>query len=94
MRSSSLFLTLAALAAAAPAAAQDMDVAPSAVAKPAVAVAVAPAAQPDGNVAPYYAANPGKLLWLRLADGRAAAAKLVELLNHAALDGLRSEERV
>ena len=86
MRSSSLFLTLAALAAAAPAAAQDMDVAPSAVAKP--AVAVAPAAQPDGNVAPYYAANPGKLLWLRLADGRAAAAKLVELLNHAALDGL------
>ena len=79
-------LLLAALALAAPAPAQEADVAPTLVAKPAPAVPALP--PPDSNVAPFYARHPGTLVWLRDADSRAgAAAKLVELLKHSAIDG-------
>ncbi len=70
---------------AAPAFAQEADVAPVAVAKPA---ALAPAPAPDSNVAPFYGAHPGTLVWLRDADSRAAAAKLAGILKRAPIDGL------
>ena len=76
---------LAAIALAAPVQAQDADVAPAAVAKP---VAAAPAPVADHDVAPFYAARPGTLVWLKDADSRAAAAKLVTILKRAPIDGL------
>lgn len=76
---------LAAVAIAAPVQAQD-DVAPAAVATP--AIAAAPAVVADSNVAPFYAAHPGTLVWLRDSDSRAAAAKLVTILKRAPIDGL------
>jgi murein L,D-transpeptidase YcbB/YkuD len=78
-------MATAALGFAGPAVAQEADVAPAAVAKPAVAQAPAPVA--DSNVAPFYAAHPSTLIWLRDADSKAAAAKLVTILKDAALDG-------
>ena len=78
-------LFLAAVVFAAPVQAQD-DVAPVAMAKP--AVAVQPAAVADSNLAPFYAAHPDTLVWLRDADSKAAAAKLVEILKRAPIDGL------
>ena len=71
---------------AAPVQAQDADVAPAPVSTPAPALAPAPAA--DSNVAPFYAARPGNLIWLRSPENRAAAAKLVEILKRAPIDGL------
>ena len=76
---------LAAIALAAPVQAQDADVAPAAVAKP---VAATPAPVADHDVAPFYAARPGTLVWLKDADSRAAAAKLVTILKRAPIDGL------
>ena len=78
-------LLLAAVALAAPARAQEADVAPTLVAKPAPAVPALP--PPDSNVAPFYASHPGALVWLRDGDSRAGAARLVELLKHSAVDG-------
>jgi murein L,D-transpeptidase YcbB/YkuD len=71
---------------AAPAAAQDTDVAPVGAAKLATAQAPAPVA--DSNVAPFYAAHPATLIWLRDADTKAAATKLVDILKRAPIDGL------
>ena len=82
----SVLVATALLALAAPAIAQDADVAPVAAAKP--AAAQAPAAPADSNVAPFYAAHPATLIWLRDADTRAAAAKLVDILKRAPIDGL------
>lgn len=79
-------LLLAAVVFAAPVHAQDSDVAPTPVAKPVIATAPAPA--PDSDVAPFYAAHPGMLIWLRDADSRAAATKLVDVLKRAPIDGL------
>ena len=82
----SLLVTAAAFGLAAPALAQETDVAPVALAKPA---ASAPAPLPaDSDVAPFYAAHPGTLVWLRDADSRLAAAKLVEIFKRAPIDGL------
>jgi len=78
-------LLVAAVVFAAPLQAQE-DVAPVVVAKPAVAAQPAPAA--DSNVAPFYATRPGTLVWLRDADTKAAAAKLVDILKRAPIDGL------
>ena len=80
-----LFLTAAA-GLAAPVQAQDADVAPVAAPKPVVPIAPAPIA--DSDVAPFYAAHPGALVWLRDADSRAAASKLVGILKRAPIDGL------
>ncbi|MEO7277425.1 MAG: L,D-transpeptidase family protein [Sphingomicrobium sp.] len=79
------FTAASAIAASAPAAAQD-----AAPARPVVAVASPVAAAPvaDFNVEPYYAARPGALVWLGTAEGRAAAAKLPQILRRAPIDGL------
>lgn len=71
---------------AAPLHAQDADVAPVAVVKPATVTTPTPPA--DSNVAPFYAAHPDTLVWLRDADSRAAASKLVQILKRAPIDGL------
>ena len=85
MRRLSLLIGAAAIAAGAPVAAQD-DVAPTPVAHaPSVA---APAPVADSNVAPFYAARAGAPVWLADADSRAAAAKLVDILKRAPIDGL------
>lgn len=84
MRAWALWVSAAAMGAAAPALAQ--DVAPAPVAAPAVAAAPAPVVSSD--VAPFYAAHPATLVWLKDADTRAAAAKLVEVLKRAPIDGL------
>jgi L,D-transpeptidase YcbB len=87
MRAWALWVSAAAMGAAAPALAQDADVAPAApVSTPAAAPAAAPAVSSD--VAPFYAAHPATLVWLKDADTRAAAAKLVEVLKRAPIDGL------
>jgi len=84
MRRCYWMLTFAAASAlGAPATAQD-DVAPAAMMKPVTAVRVAVA---DSNVQPFYAAHPATLIWLRDADTRAAAEKLVQILNQASIDG-------
>ncbi|MGE5564423.1 MAG: L,D-transpeptidase family protein [Bacillota bacterium] len=77
-------LWVAAAAFAAPLQAQ--DVAPVAAAAPHAQAVPAPAA--DSNVAPFYAAHPATLVWLKDADSRAAAARLVEILKRAPIDGL------
>jgi L,D-transpeptidase YcbB len=82
----SLLATAAAFWLAAPALAQDSDVAPLAVAKPAPTLAPAPVV--DSDVAPFYAAHPASLVWLRDVDSRTAAAKLVGILKRAPIDGL------
>ena len=64
---------------------QAQDVAPVPIDKP--AAAPAPAVAADSNVAPFYAARPGRLVWLAGTDSRAAAAKLVEILKRASIDG-------
>ncbi|HEY7007110.1 MAG TPA: L,D-transpeptidase family protein [Sphingomicrobium sp.] len=76
----------AAIGVAAPALAQDADVAPAMPVVP--TVAVAPVQVADSNVAPFYAAHPGALIWVRDAGTRAAAAKLVDLLKQAPIGGL------
>jgi murein L,D-transpeptidase YcbB/YkuD len=86
MRAWALWVSAAAMGAAAPALAQDADVAPAPVVAPAVAAAPAPVLSSD--VAPFYAAHPTTLVWLKDADTRAAAAKLVEVLKRAPIDGL------
>lgn len=86
MRRWGYLLVATAIGVAAPAQAQDADVAPTAVAKPPAALPAAPVA--DSNVAPFYAAHPATLVWLRDGDSRAAAAKLVEILKRAPVDGL------
>jgi murein L,D-transpeptidase YcbB/YkuD len=77
---------VAAAGMAAPVYAQDADVAPAAIGKP--VVAEAPVPPPDSNVAPFYASHPGTLVWLRDPATRAAAAKLVDVLKRAPIDGL------
>jgi murein L,D-transpeptidase YcbB/YkuD len=72
------------IGAASPALAQDADVAP--IAKP--HLAETPAPPPDSNVAPFYTSHPGTLVWLRDANTRAVAAKLVDILKRAPIDGL------
>jgi murein L,D-transpeptidase YcbB/YkuD len=74
------------MGAAAPALAQEADVAPAPASAPVVAATPAPVASSD--VAPFYAAHPATLVWLKDADTRAAAAKLVEVLKRAPIDGL------
>jgi L,D-transpeptidase YcbB len=82
----SRLLLAAALGWAAPLYAQDTDVAPT---LPAAPVAQEAAAAPaDSNIAPFYAAHPSTLVWLRDADSKAAAAKLVDILKRAPIDGL------
>ena len=85
MRRLGLMIGAAAVAWGGPLQAQD-DVAPTPVVHTAVAAAPAPVA--DSNVAPFYAARPGTSIWLRDADSRAAAAKLVDVLKRATIDGL------
>jgi murein L,D-transpeptidase YcbB/YkuD len=85
MRRLGLVIGAAAIAWGGPLQAQD-DVAPTPGARP--AVAATPAVVADSNVAPFYAARAGSPIWLRDADSRAAAAKLVEILKRAAIDGL------
>ncbi|HEY8434478.1 MAG TPA: L,D-transpeptidase family protein, partial [Sphingomicrobium sp.] len=80
-----LLIGAAAIGWGAPLQPQD-DVAPTPVVHSAVAPAPAPVA--DSNVAPFYAARSGAPIWLRDADSRAAAAKLVEILKRAPIDGL------
>lgn len=82
----SMLATAAAFGLAAPALAQDADVAPLAVAKPAPIITPAPVV--DSDVAPFYAAHPGTLVWLRDVDSRMAAAKLVDVFKRAPIDGL------
>jgi len=86
MRAWLLFIASISIGASAPALAQDADVAPTPVAKP--HLAEAPAPPPDSNVAPFYASHPGTLVWLRDANTRAVAAKLVDILKRAPIDGL------
>jgi murein L,D-transpeptidase YcbB/YkuD len=74
------------MALAGPVQAQEADVAPAAVAAPVVATPPAPIAASD--VQPFYAAHPGTLVWLRDADSRAAASRLVDILKRAPIDGL------
>jgi len=83
MRRWALVLTTGA-ALAAPVQAQ--DVAPAPVAKPEATPAPAPVS--DSDVAPFYATHAGTLVWLGSADAKAAAAKLVEVLKRAPIDGL------
>jgi murein L,D-transpeptidase YcbB/YkuD len=84
MRRCYWMLTLAAtIALGAPVQAQD-DVAPAAMLRPVTTVAVPVA---DSSVQPFYAAHPATLIWLRDADTRAAADKLVQILNQASIDG-------
>lgn len=78
-------LAAAAIGAAAPALAQDADVAPVAAPKP---PPTAPVVVADSDVSPFYESHPGMLLWLRDTDSRAAAAKLVTILKRAPIDGL------
>jgi murein L,D-transpeptidase YcbB/YkuD len=85
MKRSTLLLA-AAIGWCAPLYAQDVDVAPALPATSLTHEAPAPAA--DSSVAPFYAAHPGTLLWLRDADSKAAAAKLVDILKRAPIDGL------
>jgi murein L,D-transpeptidase YcbB/YkuD len=85
MRAWVLWVSAAAIGAAAPALAQDADVAPAPVVVPAVTAAPAPVVSSD--VAPFYAAHPATLVWLKDAVTRAAAAKLVEVLKRAPIDG-------
>ena len=80
-----LLIGAAAIGWGVPLQAQD-DVAPTPVVHSVVAAAPAPV--PDSNVAPFYAARSGAPIWLRDADSRAAAAKLVEILKRAPIDGL------
>jgi len=86
MRAWLLWVASVSIVAGAPAFAQDADVAPTRSVKP--HVAEAPAPPPDSNVAPFYAAHPGNLVWLRDANTRAVATKLVEILKRAPIDGL------
>ena len=84
-RSGLLFIgSFAALAFAAPAIAQESDVAPTSV-KPSLIVPTVPVA--DSNVEPFYAAHPGTEIWLRDEASRAAAAKLPDILRRAPIDG-------
>ena len=85
MRAWMLLIVAAAIGAGSPALAQDVDVAPTPVVKH---IAEAPRPAPDSNVAPFYAAHPGTLVWLRDANTRAVAAKLVDILKRAPIDGL------
>jgi murein L,D-transpeptidase YcbB/YkuD len=85
MKRSTLLLA-AAIGWCAPLYAQDVDVAPALPATSLTHEAPAPAA--DSSVAPFYAGHPGTLLWLRDADSKAAAAKLVDILKRAPIDGL------
>lgn len=78
-------LAAAAIGAATPALAQDADVAPVAAPKP---PPTPPIVVADSDVSPFYAGHPGTLVWLRDADSRAAAAKLVDILKRAPIDGL------
>lgn len=82
----SLLATAAAFGLAVPATAQDQDVAPLAVTKP--APLPAPTMPANSDVSPFYAAHPGTLLWLRDVDSRVAAAKLVDIFKRAPIDGL------
>jgi murein L,D-transpeptidase YcbB/YkuD len=85
MKRSSLLLA-AAIGWCAPLYAQDVDVAPALPATSVTQEAPAPAA--DSSVAPFYTAHSATLLWLRDADSKAAAAKLVDILKRAPIDGL------
>lgn len=82
----SMLATVAAFGLAAPALAQEVDIAPVAVAKPAAIIAPSPTV--DSDVAPFYAAHPGTLVWLRDVDSRMAAAKLVGIFKRSPIDGL------
>jgi L,D-transpeptidase YcbB len=82
----SLLVTAAAFFLAAPALAQDADVAPTAVTRPVLAPVPAPVV--DSDVAPFYAAHPGTLVWLRDVNSRLAAVKLVDIFKRAPIDGL------
>jgi murein L,D-transpeptidase YcbB/YkuD len=84
MRVWALCVAAAAAALTTTAFAQD-DVAPEPAKAPVQTATPAPA--PDGNVAPFYAEHPGTLVWLKDSDSRAAAAKLVEVLKRAPIDG-------
>jgi murein L,D-transpeptidase YcbB/YkuD len=86
MRAWALWVSAAAMGAAMPALAQEADVAPAPASTPVTALAPAPAASSD--VAPFYATHPATLIWLKDADTRAAAAKLIEVLKRAPIDGL------
>ena len=86
MRAWALWVSAAAMGAAAPALAQDADIAPAPVVAP--AVTAAPAQLVSSDVAPFYAAHPTTLVWLKDTDTRAAAANLVEVLKRAPIDGL------
>lgn len=85
MQRLTFLLAAAAIGIAAPAFAQDADVAPVGAPKP---PPTAPVVIADSDVSPFYAAHPGTLVWLRDADSRAAATKLVSILKRAPIDGL------
>jgi murein L,D-transpeptidase YcbB/YkuD len=86
MRHWTWLLAATALCAGAPVVAQDSDVAPVRVATP--SPPAAPAIVADSDVGPFYAAHPDTLVWLRDSDSRAAAARLVDILKRAPIDGL------
>jgi murein L,D-transpeptidase YcbB/YkuD len=69
----------------APVQGQEVDIAPAPAAIVQNSIA---ATRTDSNVEPFYASHPTALLWLSNPDGRAAAAKLVEILKRAPIDGL------
>jgi murein L,D-transpeptidase YcbB/YkuD len=76
------WLVAAAVALPSGAAAQDVAPAPVIAPQPLSAPAIV-----DSSVEPFYATRPGLLVWLRDADSRAAAARLVEILKRASVDG-------
>jgi murein L,D-transpeptidase YcbB/YkuD len=88
MRGWAFWLWAATAAIAGPAVAQDADIAPVPVKAPAQAAEATPAPAPDSDVAPFYASHPNLLIWLRDSDTRVAAAKLVDILKRAPIDGL------
>jgi murein L,D-transpeptidase YcbB/YkuD len=78
------WVLLAAAVATISTAAAAQDIAPTPVSAPKVLAAPIIV---DASVEPFYASRPGLLIWLRDADSRAAAGRLVDILKRAPVDG-------
>ena len=83
MRWVALLASASAMGLATPALGQ--NVAQVAAEQPVTAVAPVPVA--DSDVGPFYSARPGVLVWLKDEQGRAAVARLIEILKHSDIDG-------
>jgi L,D-transpeptidase YcbB len=79
-------LVSAAIGWIAPLNAQETDVGPAPAAS--LQATIAAPAPVDSNIEPFYAGHPGTLVWLGDPNRRAAAAKLIEILKSAPIDGL------